>query len=257
MGSSDISLAEGIQQAIRNETLREFGVQPEIVYAVPDRSKPIYPPAGIRREDFDKVVEVAVLQHSSERGLSDNTTDGSGPTLDIDMVKMYHPKIPRATIDKILSSKPFHNTLILRGIRRDNSALSAEQMRALSVMADVSTSMTLERKLKRAGVSWFKWQAWLNDPLFRATHDRMASQLFTKVQADVDMQVASGALEGKLDFIKYFNELSGKHDPNRRAHQDVQTILNGIVEIITRNITDPIVLNRISSELSAVVAKLG
>jgi hypothetical protein len=85
----------------------------------------------------------------------------------------------------------------------------------------------------------------------------MAANLFAKVQSDVDYQVASGALDGKLDYIKYFNELSGKHDPARRAHQDVQTILNGIVEIITRNVTDEKVLKQISAELSAVVAQLG
>jgi hypothetical protein len=77
------------------------------------------------------------------------------------------------------------------------------------------------------------------------------------MQADVDSQVAQGAVAGKLEFIKYFNEISGKHNPQRKAHADVQTILDGIVEIITRNITDSELLTRISSELSAVVAKLG
>ena len=241
-----------LSEAVNQVMLKQDGVNPNLAYAIPDRSKPIYPPAGITREDFDKVVEVAVLQHSLERGIVDGET-----VITTDTVKSYHPKLSKRTIEIVLASKPFHHTLILRGIRKDSSALSAEQMRALTVMTDVSTSLSLERKLKRAGISWFKWQAWLNDPMFRAMHDRLASQLFTKVQADVDMQVASGALEGKLDFIKYFNELSGKHDPNRRAHQDVQTILNGIVEIVTRNVTDPVVLNRIASELSAVVAKLG
>jgi len=139
----------------------------------------------------------------------------------------------------------------------DGDGLSGVQMRALSVMTDFTSNLNLQAKLKKAGIAWYEWQGWLNDPTFRAHHDRLANELFKKAQASVDEAVVSGAVNGKLEFIKYFNEISGKHDPARRAHQDVQTILNGIVEIITRNVTDPEILTRISSELSAVVAKLG
>jgi hypothetical protein len=218
------------------------------------KPKVIYPPAGVSREIFDQIIEASVLH----AGLAVSTRD-QGLDLDVDTIRAYCPRIPKPVITKVIESKPYHQVLILRGIKQPGSkdGLSADQMRALTILTDVSSSRSLEKRLKLAGISWFRWQAWLNDPIFRAAHDKLCEDIFKKAQSSIDVQVVSGALDGKLDFIKYANEMSGRFDPNRRAHADVQLILNGIVEIITRNVTDPEVLKRISSELSAVVAKLG
>lgn len=97
----------------------------------------------------------------------------------------------------------------------------------------------------------------MNNGLFRAAHDKIAHDIFVKAQSSIDSQVVSGALQGKLDFIKYYNEITGRFSPGRRAHDDVQSILNDIVDIVTRHVKDPKVLQAISAELSASVAKLG
>lgn len=217
-------------------------------YPVPPASKPILPPPGIMRRDFVDIIEAYVLHYELCAGLNEVTPR---------VIKEYVPRLSLKLIEKALATPQMRNMLVLRGVVKESGGLSGEQMRALQVMTEVSTQQSLSAKLKGAGIAPYKWQAWLNDPLFRAHHDRLANELFNKMQADVDTQVVQGAVAGKLEFIKYFNEISGKHDPNRRAHADVQTILNGIVEIVTRNVTDPTVLERISSELSAVVAKLG
>jgi hypothetical protein len=260
-GDSNLSeVAQAFQKDLAErgsfETDAHYGVSNTLAKAYPVGAKVPLPPAGITKVMFNAIVEASIvyITLSQESG---NVYDLIPANL-----KGYLARPPKGptveVIGKVLESKEFAAVMVLRGMRpATQEHLSTEQMQALMVMSDVSGKRTSQQKLRRAGISWYKWKAWLNDPLFRATHDRMAANLFAKVQSDVDYQVASGALDGKLDYIKYFNELSGKHDPNRRAHQDVQTILNGIVEIITRNVTDEKVLKQISAELSAVVAQLG
>lgn len=240
---------------------RVTGVDPLLQYGVPARSKPIYPPPGIHKDDFNTIVEGAILHYALSGGLDDITPQTVRPYC---AGKQFSLEF----ITKVMASKPFYNTMALRGVtlyhkdsegntEADRRGLSGEQMRALSVVMDVSHNMSFERKLKKAGVTSYQWQSWLNDPQFRAYHDKLASTLFDKVQADVDAQIASGALDGKLDFIKYFNEVSGRFDPKKRAHQDIQQLLNDVVDIVMRNVKDSDTLSRISSELSAAVAKLG
>lgn len=220
-------------------------VDHNLMSPVPSAAKPIQTPIGILRKDFTDIVEAAVLHHQLTAGMS---------PLSVDIVKTYCPRLAKRLIEKALGTKEFRSMMVLRGVIRESDGLSGEQMRALSVLTDVTSNLKLVDKLKRAGVPWYKWQAWMNDPLFRAHHDKLAGDLFSKMQSAVDEAVVSGALDNKLEFIKYYNEISGKHDPARRAHQDVQQILDSIVDIITRNVKDPVVLQQISAELSAALS---
>lgn len=243
--SWDTAFRDDVKTAL---TKYNDGVEPDFLNPVPPKHRAILPPPGILRKDFVRVIEAAVLHHQLTAGMGEMSSRA---------LKDYAPSLSLKLIEKTMATPQFRNMLILRGVINETDGLSGEQLRALTLMADVSSNLSLDAKLKKALIPPYKWQAWLNDPKFRAHHDRLANELFRKMQADVDTQVVQGAVAGKLEYIKYYNELSGKHDPNRRAHQDVQTILDGIVEIITRNIKDPEVLTRISSELSAVVSKLG
>jgi hypothetical protein len=204
---------------------------------------------GVQRHNFNLIVEATILAYAMVSGMTSK--------LEPELLADYSGR-PVDEIRRVQRSREYYEVCTLRGINiADNTKLTGEQMLALSVMTDVSKHMTLERRLRSAGIDWATWQQWKRNPVFRAHHDQLSQQVFESAQSQIDTQVTSGALDGKLDFIKYYNELSGKHDPARRAHRDVQTILDGIVEIITRNVKDPKVLSQISAELSAVVAKLG
>lgn len=218
-------------------------------YQVPPKSKPLRTPAGINRGHFTAVVEAAVMGHA--------LSGSRAAALDLQALALYS-KLPQRVVKPIIESKEFHDAMLLRGvISAEATELDGEQLRALSVLMDTSKARSLETKLKAAGIPWYKWQAWMNDSTFRAAHDRMAHDLFKKMQSQVDVTVAAGALSGDLGFIKYYNEISGKHDPARRAHQDVQSILDGLADILMRHVTDRETLLAISSELSVLVAKLG
>jgi hypothetical protein len=116
-------------------------------------------------------------------------------------------------------------------------------------MTDTTQRLSLETRLRRAGIQKSEWQNWMRNKKFREKFERIARETFIRSQSMIDLQLASGALEGKLDFIKYYNEVSGRHDPNKQSRTEVRAVLAAVVDIITRNVQDPEVLNRISSEM--------
>jgi len=231
-------------------TEQNFGVSPLDQYAIPAsaRRTPIYTIPGIQRKLMNQMIEVAILEHALNSGYEN---------LDYPTCKAYIPGLTSVDHDKIIKSREFHSALVLRGVRTDSEGLSADQMRALSVMTDLSAHQSLERRLKAAGIPWYQWQTWMHSPLFKSHYDAIAKKVFDSVQSDIDLRVASGALDGKLDWVKYYNELTGRHSPDRRAHADVQMILNEVVKIIHSHVQDPETLMKMSADLSAVVAKLG
>ena len=231
-------------------TEQNFGVSPLEQYAIPvsARRTPVYTIPGIPRKLMNQMIEVAVLEHALNSGYEN---------LDFPTCRAYIPGLTSKDHDVIVKSKEFHTALVLRGIRTDTEGLSGDQMRALAIMSDISSKQPLERKLKAAGIPWYQWQTWMHSPLFKSHYDALAKKVFDSAQSSIDLKVASGALDGDLNFIKYYNELTGRHSPDRRAHADVQMILNEVVKIIQQRVQDPETLMAISTDLSAVVAKLG
>lgn len=242
-------------ESLLNETNRALEGPLHTVYKpAPQSGKPLFATPGVPRQLFIDIVRAACLIHRITGGERKNSE-----WLDPKVIKPYLPgKVPLATIERVTSSPNFQEALILRGVTSlTDGVLTGEQMRALSVLTDVTSHVSLEKRLQRAGISKYKWDAWMASDMFRAAHDRLAHDIFVQAQSQIDTQVVSGALSGKLEFIKYYNEITGRYSPGRRAHADVQSILNDIVEIVTRNVTDKDTLDRISMELSASVAKLG
>lgn len=213
-------------------------------YDAPDKAKPLQTIPGIQRRTMIACLEAAIAMHAMGEAYWDKP---------LAISKLAGVSL--ATVERLQTFPQWTQGLILRGLMPSADApLSGEQLRALNCLTDATRHKSFEARLKAAGIDPYKWNIWLNQPVFRAAHDKIAHEMFVKSQAQIDMQLASGALSGKLDFIKYYNEVSGRHDPNRRAHADVQTLLNIVSDVILRNVKDPDLLKTLSDELSAAVA---
>lgn len=243
--------------------LRRAGLDPLKIYADtgPTNSKPVLIP-GVKSEWFNRIVETTIIHWAEYHQY---------PTLA--ELKQYCANIPSRAVAVVYEHDDFLSVLRRRGlpsiedavsdretgIRQSyllSEALSSRQLLALSVMTDVTTRATAKTKLARIDVTPDEWQNWLRNPKFRAKFEMLARETFLRAQASVDIQVASGALDGKLDFIKYYNEITGRHDPKNQAKQDVSQVLQKVVEIILRNVTDRETLERINTELQMELAAL-
>jgi|SRR5580765_1124706 hypothetical protein len=167
--------------------------------------------------------------------------------------------------NKIYKSAIFKTACYYRGIRTDdgkpaNSALAGldeRQRLTIAAITDYTSRLTLDGKLKRIGVSAWEYSAWMNYPPFRNKIKELADKSLKHSESLADVALASGAVNGKLDFIKYADLRSGRFDPSARSALDVEYVIRSVMEIIMKHVRDPELLRAIGGDLSILAAGAG
>lgn len=217
---------------------------------------------GVRPEYVNLMVETIIIWYAEHHTYPSSR----------ELKRLVSPPVPEHLPFRMMENEIFLSILVARGLPSPDAiykdadgvvqqvklteGLSSRQMLALTQLTDVTNKTPLSIRLKRLGISPQEFNNWMRNSNFRSKYDAISKELFIKAQSSIDVQLASGALEGRLEFIKYYNEVSGRHDPNKKSKQDIEFLMREVVEIITRNVTDSATLNRISAELGALLVKL-
>lgn len=151
--------------------------------------------------------------------------------------------------DKIMKSQEFATAIQNRGVPWSNpTGLTATQMLVAQIITNPTDKRPLKTKLKQAGVTYGQYRAWMNQPGFSQYLNNVTEGMLLDHIPDFNTVLTTKALGGDLNSIKYINELSGRHDPNRQQVQDLQAVVTALLDIITRNVKDPEVMQQIAAE---------
>lgn len=146
----------------------------------------------------------------------------------------------------------FQKAMLAAGVAQPSVKQDFRKVQALEVLTAPGSKLSLDGRLKKIGVDRRTYEAWMSDPEFCNALTQLSERNFGKLQYEVNNTVQKLALSGRLDAVKYFNELSGRTSEKQGA--DVQVILRGVVDIITRNIHDAETLKQIAAELQLLVS---
>jgi hypothetical protein len=149
---------------------------------------------------------------------------------------------------KTMSSPEFTEFLRIRGIS-NTGTLDERQLLALQYLTDLSSDLTLRGKLRKIGVQWWEYQAWLKHPEFANRLRGWADTVMDDAIPLAKVAVATQAANGKLDSIKYLMELTGVHDPARRQALDVQRVIAAVMESLMRHSTDLKLLKAVAEDI--------
>jgi hypothetical protein len=130
----------------------------------------------------------------------------------------------------------------------DDTGLTAEQLGLLTILSNPADGRDLKRKLSHAGITWAKYQVWLEQPVFKEYHSKIVGKALKQAIPMAEQQLAAGMLRGDLAFIKFGMEVSGHHDPNGKKQVDAEALLRILLEVIEENVKDPEVLRKIAAE---------
>lgn len=154
-----------------------------------------------------------------------------------------------------LSLEPeFQRALELRGIELDpTKSLSDLQVMVLMKLTDPGDTRTIRAKLRDLGVSWPRYQGWLNNPVFvREKRDRtertfadVTDLALTKLYKNVDA--------GDQRAIEFAMEVTGRYNRQQIAVQDARIVVQTIVEAVIKNVPDAKVRDAILSDARAAV----
>ncbi len=194
-------------------------------------------PEGIKPDDFSIVVNAVYHDYTSKKRL---------PTVqEIQRLTLVSNKI----ISSILETDEFRQAVTARGIPWDNTGgLTATQMLVAQILTNPTDKRELKIKLRGAGVTYTQYRAWMNQPAFSQYMHKITEGMLTEHIPDFNTVLTKKALAGDLNSIKYINELSGRHDPNRQQILDLQNMVGILLDIIQRNVKDPVAMKAISDE---------
>ena len=190
-------------------------------------------------------------------------TENALPTYDEILEKSG---LPADKVKAVLKSDYFCDRMWARGIQwprkwdstqaitTPRAQITPQQVHALQIVMDPTNNKPMGQKLKMAGVSYSTWQNWLRQPVFAEAVRYTTEQMLGDNIATVHARLVNKADQGDVQAMKLFYEVSGRHDPARQQMQDIQSIIGLLLEVITRHITDPSVLMRITNDFDTVTS---
>lgn len=184
-------------------------------------------PVGIPPEEFRSAVLGASAMYAGHQ----ITPTAQG------MVQLGFCALPVKRIQKIMESAEFAVAMGAAGVPwNEANKLSPRQLACLEIVTNPTRSGTLNTRLKAAGVSEAEYRMWRLNPVFEAQYVLLTKDILTRWTADIDTALVQGAVNGKLENIKYVNELTGRHDPNKKQSMDVEDVLRNVVNIVQTSV---------------------
>lgn len=169
----------------------------------------------------------------------------------------YYPETTKRKIATVVATEEFVEAIRDRGIPWVSgdfrTGLSPTQQFAISIITNPTDKRGLKAKLASAGVTYAQYRAWLKDPLFSRYMNQITEGMLVDHTGDLHTALMNKALSGDLNAIKYVNELNGRFDPASRQMADISVLIERIIEIVVRNVTDPVVLTKITAEMQGMI----
>lgn len=163
----------------------------------------------------------------------------------------------KKTVCKAMEKPIFAELLTERGVPvRDSSGLTAQQTLAVKLILDPTDKRTLNGKLRALGISYTTYRAWLRQPAFYNYLNTIAEDGLREHNGDVLVSLTNKAISGDINAIKYYLEVSGRHDPARQQQVNMQQVLMTIFEVLTTHITDQAQLAAIANDFQTKFGSL-
>lgn len=129
-----------------------------------------------------------------------------------------------------------------------------EQMHAAAVMTDLLDRRSDGKKLADLGISSRQWSEWVQDDQFAQYLTARSEKMLANSTYELHRGMMKGVRNGNIAAVKLGYEVTGRYRPNEETQIDVRRILFSMIEVIQKYIKDPIVLHRISQDLSNVAS---
>lgn len=159
---------------------------------------------------------------------------------------------------ELLETPLFRSALEERGIAEsDLDYLTERQIGALAVLSDHTVRKPERVKLRSIGVSWEMFQNWLLIPAFRREYRAMQSRILQIATERGDSVLAQLIDDGNMRAIEYANAMTGRYDPASRDATNALSILQLVMSLVQKHVTDEVALMRLSEDFERLAAQGG
>lgn len=132
--------------------------------------------------------------------------------------------------------------------------LSPEQMSAIAAMLDYTDRRSDEKKLRDVGITTRQWTTWMLDDQFAEYLSNRSERMLLASKHEAHKGLLKGVRNGNVASVKYMNEMTGRYNPEADNNVNIRALLMGMIEILQRHISDPIILHGIATEMMNAAA---
>ena len=167
----------------------------------------------------------------------------------------------RTQIAAYLGSEEGKDDLINRGLPvtideiNGDDSLTSEQIALISILSDTSLTLSLDGRLRKAGVKRSVYRSWLRQKAFSAAMRKIVSDEMHLAKENVDVALTQMAQNGNLKAIQYFNDLMGR-GPDSRKEVDAIAFSRTVLEAVMRHCTKE-QITAIASEIELATKQAG
>lgn len=166
--------------------------------------------------------------------------------------------VPLVMVIGITKTVKFKALMERRGIRWTSntavlSQLTSEQIIGINVVLTPDTRKSVEKRLKDAGLDYSQWRNWMKDPKFRKTVDQLSEKYLNENMVLAHRALVDKAVGGNVPALRLFYEVSGRYSQNNQEQSNLVQIIQMLLEVLTRRVSDPVILRDINQDFSAIL----
>lgn len=138
---------------------------------------------------------------------------------------------------------------------RNRDELDPAFVVAVNKLCDVSDKRSKVIKLKEVGLTTQRFNVLLRSKINRTYYEQRAETAFRDVAPVAKTSLGKLVDSGDLQAIKYYNEWSGEHDPNKELTTNLNKLIALFMEVLIRHVP-PELVKTISSEFDVKLLEL-
>lgn len=176
-----------------------------------------------------------------------------------DDLKAYDKAPSAHIIDQYLRTTAFIGDMARRGVKLDEMAqqLSTEQIAFMELVRNPE-GRKLSVIMKRAGVTKYKFDGWMKQPLFLKYMQKTIGDDTNTALLLSEVTLGQRAMEGDLNATKFLWEFKEKYNSqkNTNAH-DAMDFVRIVLNSVQRNVKDPAIIDAIKKDIDAYKLTMG
>lgn len=163
--------------------------------------------------------------------------------------------VPMHRLGRILASDEFNIMMSASGIPwKRVKGLTSEQNYMLLILTNPNEKRSFDQCLRDAGVTWVTYKAWMRQPLFGGIVRQLSQQGLQDWETVANNSLMKKVESGDVRALEFYYRMTGIYDPNATQERDFQGIMAGVIDIIQRNVNDPVALKNIADGIKHLMS---
>lgn len=191
-------------------------------------------------------------------------TKGEIPSMEILSRKL---KLQPEELKVIFSNKAFQTGWEVRGmpweledsdvgigLKATDHQLTAEQISVANVMLNVMDPRSPKQRLREMGINPITYASWGKQKAFIDYVTNKGEELFGQHMGDVHRALTNEAVNGNMAAIKFWYEISGRHDSAKTVEaMNIRFVMERVIHVIQRYVKDPRQLEAIAHDFDEIL----